>query len=181
VLAGIPSLILFIALAAMIISVLRTSGIDMSGAFNGGNRRELAAMISQNGGLLIGVATLSCLLAVVSWVMQAIAAFADRACMLEDKGVIESFQRGLQVLGSHFGQALILVVLQIAIGIGLVILLIGPSIALTLCCFLWPLLWAIRGTIDAYFSTMWTLAWRGWTGPASPAEAAASPTTAAAV
>lgn len=176
VVAAIPSLVLFIALIATFIGVAGGSGIDR---LYDGNAGRMAA-IGQNGGLLIGLASLGCLLFVVTVVMQAIVAFADRACMLEDKGVIESFQRGLEVLGSHFGEALILLLIQVGIGIVLLILLIGPSVAVAICCFLWPILWAIRGSIDAYFSTMWTLAWRGWTGPVSTADAAASPPAAAA-
>lgn len=29
---------------------------------------------------------------------------------------------------------------------------------------MWPLLLLIQGAIAAYFSTVWTLAWREWTG-----------------
>lgn len=33
-----------------------------------------------------------------------------------------------------------------------------------MCCFLWPLLLLIQGTVAAFFSTLWTLAWKEWTG-----------------
>jgi hypothetical protein len=31
-------------------------------------------------------------------------------------------------------------------------------------CLLWPLMLLVEGAITAYFSTVWTLAWREWTG-----------------
>jgi hypothetical protein len=40
---------------------------------------------------------------------------------------------------------------------------IGPGIVMALCFLLWPLLLLISGTVEAYFSTLWTLAWREWT------------------
>jgi hypothetical protein len=44
------------------------------------------------------------------------------------------------------------------------VVLLLPGLILVLCCVLWPLLLLIQGTKVAYFSTMWTLAWREWTG-----------------
>ena len=70
---------------------------------------------------------------------------------------------GWAVLKTNFGAAFILFLIQIAISIGLALVLIGPSIVMVLCCLLWPLLLLIQGTIAAYFSTVWTLAWREWT------------------
>jgi hypothetical protein len=84
--------------------------------------------------------------------------------MLEDQGVFAAYKRGLNVLVENIGQAILLFVLQVVInlGIGLAMILIGP--VMVLCCILWPVLILIQGAIAAYFSTMWTLAWRDWTG-----------------
>jgi hypothetical protein len=84
--------------------------------------------------------------------------------MLEDMPVLASYRRGWGVLSANLGPAVILFVIQLAIGLGLAIVLFLPGIIMILCCILWPLFLLIQGTISAYFSTMWTLAWREWTG-----------------
>jgi hypothetical protein len=90
--------------------------------------------------------------------------FAERACILEDLGVIDSYRRGTSVLMANLGEAIILIVLQIAIFIVLGILLFLPGLVLVLCCFLWPLLLVVKGAVEAFLSALWTLAWRTWTG-----------------
>jgi hypothetical protein len=90
--------------------------------------------------------------------------FAERACMLEDLGVIEAYRRGTSVLMANLGQAIILILLQIAIFIVLGLLLFLPGLILVLCCCLWPLLLAVQGFFEAFVSAIWTLAWRTWTG-----------------
>jgi hypothetical protein len=84
--------------------------------------------------------------------------------MLEDLGVIASYRRGLNVLLENIGPALILFLIQIAISIGLIIVMFLPGILMLLCCVLWPVLLIVEGTIAAFFSALWTLAWREWTG-----------------
>jgi len=37
-------------------------------------------------------------------------------------------------------------------------------VVMALCCVLWPVLLLVQGAIASYFSTLWTLAWREWTG-----------------
>jgi hypothetical protein len=89
--------------------------------------------------------------------------FANRACMLDNLGVIDAYRRGFQVLIDNIGPALVLFLIQIGIGILLGIVMILPGIIIALCCLLWPLFLLIQGTAAAYFSTLWTLAWREWT------------------
>ena len=84
--------------------------------------------------------------------------------MLEESGVIDAYRRGWNVLTANIGEAIILFVLQIAIFIGLAILLIVPSIIVALCCLLWPLFLVVQGAVSAFISALWTLAWRTWTG-----------------
>jgi hypothetical protein len=69
-------------------------------------------------------------------------------------------------LTRNFGPALVLFLIQIAVSVGIGIAMILPGIVMALCCLLWPLLILIQGAIAAYFSTLWTLAWRQWTGQA---------------
>jgi hypothetical protein len=84
--------------------------------------------------------------------------------MLEDTGVFASYGRGWEVLKGNFGQAFLLFLIQLGAQIALGLILFVPSIILTICCIFLPVLWAVSGLIQAYFSTMWTLAWRQWTG-----------------
>jgi hypothetical protein len=115
-------------------------------------------------GLWVVLASLACILIPLALVLGLLRTFADRALVLEDLGVFGSYRRGTQVLLENFGPALVLFLIQIGISIGIVIVGFLPGILLALCCLLWPLLFLIQGAISAFFSTMWTLAWRGWTG-----------------
>jgi len=116
------------------------------------------------GVVLVGLA---CIVVPLALILGLLRTFANRACMLEDLGVIASYRRGLEVLLDNLGPAIILFLIQIAIGLALAIVGFLPGILLALCCLLWPLLLAIEGGISAYFSTAWTLAWRAWTGKTS--------------
>jgi hypothetical protein len=115
-------------------------------------------------GLGVVVAALACILVPIALVLGLLRTFADRACMLEDLGVFGSYRRGLRVLLDNFGPALVLFLIQIAIGIAIAVVGFLPGLLAVLCCVLWPVLILVEGTISAYFSTLWTLAWRGWTG-----------------
>jgi hypothetical protein len=112
------------------------------------------------------VAVLACLLVPIALLLGLLRTFANRACMLEDAGVFAAYRRGFSVLTRNFGPALVLFLIQIAVSVGIGIAMILPGIVMALCCLLWPLLILIQGAIAAYFSTLWTLAWRQWTGQA---------------
>lgn len=118
-------------------------------------------------------AALACILIPIAIVLGLLRTLANRACMLEDLGVFESYRRGLSVLLDNLGSAIVLFLIQIAVSIAIGIVMILPGILLALCCILWPILLLIQGAIAAYFSTMWTLAWRQWTA-APAAEPVAS-------
>ncbi len=105
-----------------------------------------------------------CVLLPIALVLSALQVFANRACMLEDLGVIAAYRRGLNVLVDHIGPALVLFLLQIVINVVLGVVLAIPRTILTLCCILWPVLLLIQAAIATYFSAMWTVAWREWTG-----------------
>ena len=164
VLPAIPMLILLIA------------GLAAAGLFAGihalvGERLSVVSGFGL-GGLFV---MLVCILVPISAVLSLLQTFANRACMLEDLGVIEAYRRGLNVLVQNLGPALILFLIQIAINLVLGVALILPGIVMVLCCLLWPLLLAIKGTITSYFSTMWTLAWREWTGSGHPGGVSPEP------
>jgi hypothetical protein len=123
-----------------------------------------AAVVAPRTGFGIIVAGLACILVPLALALGLLRTFANRACMLEDLGVIASYRRGLNVLLENIGPALILFLIQIAISIGLIIVMFLPGILMLLCCVLWPVLLIVEGTIAAFFSALWTLAWREWTG-----------------
>jgi len=103
---------------------------------------------------------LSCLLIPIILFLSILQTFANRACMLEDLGVVASFRRGFEVLSDNLGTVLILFVIQIAVSIGLFIVMIIPGFLMVICCLLWPVLILVQGAFSAYVSTLWTLAWR---------------------
>jgi hypothetical protein len=110
---------------------------------------------------------LVCILGPLGLVLRLLRTFANRACMLEDTGVWAAYRRGVSVLFDNFGPALALFVIQILVNVVIGALMIVPGLIVALCCLLWPVLIVVQGTVAAYFSTLWTLAWRQWTGEAT--------------
>lgn len=106
---------------------------------------------------------LACLAAPFALALALLHNFAERACMLEHLGVFASYRRGWEVLAQNLGPAIILFLIQLVLSIVIGIGMIGPGIVMVLCFLLWPILLLISGTIAAYFSSLWTLAWREWT------------------
>jgi hypothetical protein len=107
---------------------------------------------------------LGCVLLMAGLGLSLLRTFANRACMLEDLGVFASYRRGLEVLGENLGAALILFILQLALGLVIGLFLFVPGILIALCFLLWPILLLVQGGFAAYYSTLWTLAWARWTG-----------------
>lgn len=105
---------------------------------------------------------LACVLIPIALVLTLLRTFAIRAAMLEELGVMASYNRGWSVLWDNVGSAIVLFVLQILINVVVTILLLPAAILL---CLFWPLLFILQGALAAFFSAMWTLAWREWTGP----------------
>jgi len=114
--------------------------------------------------VFLPVAVLACILVPVMLILSLLRVFANRACMLEDLNVISSYRRGFEVLGENLGPAALLFLMQIAISFGIGIMMLIPGILIALCCFLWPVFLLIEGGFTAFYSTLWTLAWREWTG-----------------
>lgn len=154
---AIPGLILFVAS----LGAFLTSG-GMAAVFGGEVGMPFGA------GALAIVGTLACIAVPFALVLGLLRTFAERACMLEGTGVVDSYRRGWGVLTGNLGPAAVLFVIQIVISIALGVLLLLPGLIAALCFLLWPLIWLVNGAIAAYFSTLWTLAWRTWTLPATP-------------
>ena len=92
--------------------------------------------------------------------------------VVEETGVLDSYRRSVQVIRENGTEFIALFLLRVGVGILIFVLLFLPGMLMALCCLLWPLLLLVQGFIAAYFSTMWTLAWREWTGlpPASDSD-----------
>ncbi|MBN1429485.1 MAG: hypothetical protein JXB07_14015 [Anaerolineae bacterium] len=163
----IPMIPMLIGLFVFLVLLLTVGGFstifDDPSAFNSD---AVAYEMSTQLGLWISMSVILCLVALISVVLSIFAGLADRACMLEDKGVFESYGRGWEILSNNFGSAVILVLIHIGLALGIGLILCLPTVFMSLCCLLWPVLWAISGTTTAYFSTVWTLAWREWVGGA---------------
>jgi hypothetical protein len=153
ILPGIPGLFLFVA------------GIFALGGY-GGLVTFFNEEVAEIGGAGLGItiAALVCIIVPIVLILSILRNFAERACMLEDLGIIESYQRGTSVLRANIGEAIILFLLQILIFIVLGVLAFLPGLIAVLCCLLWPLLLIVQGAMSAFVSTLWTLAWRTWTG-----------------
>lgn len=171
--AAIPSILIILVLSVMGFSYFSSGqGELLRDALRGENFERVMRAVFTNTGFLLGILAVLCPLAIISLIMQAIAQFADRACVIEGKGLVDSFQRGFEVLRDHLGNAVAVYILQIVINGAVWLVVAIPG----LCCLLWPFLWVVAGMSEAYFSTVWTLAWRQWTGslpstgePTSPA------------
>jgi hypothetical protein len=146
-----------------IVLVLVVLAYSLAYYFEGAGLDE-TTLAAAGTGMFVVVGTTICLVVLVSLVLELLRVMANRACMLEDTGVFESYRRGWEVLRENLGQGVILALIQLGIQIGLFLLLFIPTRILSCCPLLWPVKWAINGTISAYFSTAWTLAWREWTG-----------------
>jgi hypothetical protein len=149
-LPAIPALILL--LGALGAAAIYAGTPVMNGMEQGPGLRSL--------GLI--TAALTCVSLPLLVVLNLLRAFANRACMLEGCGVLAAYRRGFSVLVDNVGSALLLFLLQIAMSITLGLVLLSSA----LCCLLWPLLLVAQGAAAAYFSVMWTLAWRLWTNAA---------------
>jgi len=136
----------------------------------GGEFEEVAIAAGASLGTVLLIA--ACCVAPIYFVLAIVRNFAERACMLEGLGVVDSYRRGANVLMANLGEAIVLMLIQIGIFIVLGILLFLPGLLALLCCFLWPLLLAVQGFSEAFQSALWTLAWRNWTGRGSMMEKA---------
>jgi hypothetical protein len=158
-LPAIPGLILLIA------------GLGISGALVAVSQLAGIRTLPVGVGIISILGALACIALPFALILGLIRNFAERACMLEDLGVFAAYKRGWKVLTANLGEAVVLFLIQIGISIAVGLLMAMPGVLMALCCVLWPVLLVIRGAIAAYFSTLWTLAWREWTLPISEATA----------
>ncbi len=167
-LLGISLLPAIPVLMLLVVGVLAFAGLGGFAALFDGAALPSAGM----GGLGFIMVALACIALPLALVLAILRTFAERACMLENLGVVGAYRRGTEVLTANLGQAIVLFLVQIIVGVVVAVTLFVPSLIAILCCFLWPLLLVVQGGINAFFSTLWTLAWRTWTGHAAVMEKA---------
>lgn len=151
---AIPGLVL---LALLVGSLVLSGGWDFIGRFD---------PIRDGWTALSPLLVLTCLLIPAALILSLLRTFANRACMLEGTGVLASYQRGIEVLGENLGSAVILFLLQVALSFGVGLVMFVPGILSAVCCLLWPLLILFQAAFVAFYSILWTLAWREWVGAA---------------
>jgi hypothetical protein len=156
----------------VVVLVLILSAFGMT--FFGAEGLDRAALAAAGAGVVIVVLTTLCLALIASLVLEWLRVLANRACMLEDTGVFESYGRGWEVLRENLRQGVALVLIQIGIQIALGLPLLISIFIMPYCCLMWLALWPIGGAFSAYFSTVWTLAWREWTSKGAFVEQALS-------
>jgi len=152
----VPSIPVFL----LMISVLVSAG------FYTGRRvilQDGEVLRTPNAAVFLPILTITCILVFMTFALSLLRTFANRACMLEEQGVFGSYRRGLEVLGKNLGSAIVLFIIQMAVSIGIGLMLLVPGILVALCCLLWPLLLVGQGIFIAFYSTLWTLSWNQWT------------------
>lgn len=95
---------------------ITTAGAGMMQAMQG-NVGESEALLGGLGLLLACLGLFTCLLLPLLLVVTVVYPFAQRAAILEDRGVIDSIRRGWDVVRANLGDVVILVVLFLVIGI----------------------------------------------------------------
>lgn len=163
-----PALPMLVLVALGMVAFLATMGFAAISA-------DTVMQVFGVGALAFFICSL-CLLVPITVILGAFAGLAMRACMLENMGVFDSYRRAWHVITGNLGEAVLLVVIQIGLGILLLFFGFLPGLLIALCCILWPLFLIIGGTISAYVSSLWTLAWREWTGTSTLYRVPAPPT-----
>jgi hypothetical protein len=142
-----------------------------------------------------------CLAWVIGIVLDVVGQLSIRALVLEEHGVLNSLRRGWNILTRNLGEVVILwlifvvvnLVITVVLGVVFFIIILTMAIPIVVAVVMTPVVGLIgavlailfvialgavvRGPIEAYISTAWTLAYRQWmAGPApapSPVQAVA--------
>ncbi len=98
-----------------IIVLFGAVGATFAGAAGGGE--DISAVLASVGvGLIALICCLFCVLFIYALVVSVIHPFAQRAAVLEDKGVMDSIRRGWNVIRDNLGQVIVLFIIFILIG-----------------------------------------------------------------
>ncbi|MBN1313403.1 MAG: hypothetical protein JXB30_18495 [Anaerolineae bacterium] len=152
-----------VTIAAILIVILTTVVITQAGGIDAlAGSEELHLQLG--GGLAIASVIILLPFSIVTFLLGLLSTMADRACVLGDRKVVESYRRGWEVLRANAPSAALLALLHLVAGSLIGSLLFLPGMLSMLCFAVVPLLWIVEGIEKSFFITMWTLAWREWTG-----------------
>lgn len=156
-----------VTIAAILIVVLATVVIKQAGGVDVvSSSADLQRQVG--GGLLVASTVLLFPFIVATYVLGLLSTLADRACVLENCRVIESYRRGWEMLRLNVKSAAMLALLHLIAGSVIGSALALPDMLSVLCFAVAPLLWIANGVVLAFFITLWTLAWREWTDHPCP-------------
>ena len=183
-----PALLIILGLAPFLLSFIpllaQSGGRDLEGLFAGGTIATL-----------LGCAAPACCIAVLLAIpLSVLETLAIRALVLEEQGIVGSIKRGWAILTRNLGEVVIVWLIFLVVGIAVGVLIglpltfvaiaalvpLGIASALSpimlvplvmLICFIALLSAALRSIVEAYTSTVWTLAYRQWMAGPAPAPA----------
>lgn len=123
------NLLLFGAIALVVAVLIAVFGVSLAGAIGGaafGGEDAMTAMAGVGAGLIALFCCLLCGVILLSLLVGILYTFAQRALVLEDRGVIDSIRRGWQVVRENLGEVIILLILffLISIGVGIAVAVI---------------------------------------------------------
>lgn len=150
-----------VTVAAILLVVLATVVIQQAGGVDALARSE-ALQQQIGGGLLVASIAILFPFSIITYALGLLSTLADRACVLENRRVIDSYRRGWEMLRTNIGSALLLALLHLIAGSVIGAALALPGMLSILCLAVVPLLWIVYGIEKAFFVTLWTLAWREW-------------------
>ncbi len=136
---------------------------------------------------LLGMCGLACGMMLVTIPLYLFQMFAERACMLEHTTLSASFRRAWQIARQKIGAIIILFLIQIGIGIGIGLVagafscvfsaclgflsvMASPWLMMLSSVVLVPIIWVFSGMMQAYFSAVWTTAWKEWVNEIPPSS-----------
>ena len=117
----------FVALMAVTVGGSVVAAVA-GGTSSGQDFAEIAGPLVALGGGLVGlICCLICGLAILAIVISVIYTFAQRAVVLEDRGIIDAIKRAWQIIRANLGEVIILLLLFL--GLGIIVSLITAAVA----------------------------------------------------
>ena len=184
----------------MALLVMLMAGVGAFSAFESGDPEAFSAIMGSISIVLLCICCLACLFIPIAILIGVVKTFAQRALVLENKGVFAAFSRGWQVIKANAGPIIILLIIFLMLGllVGAVTLVVFiPVIAISfgplalrffgaeslqfidflMVCggilFMWLIGALIRAVLTSFSSTVYTLAYQEFTNKSLDEKAAA--------
>lgn len=159
-----------VTIAAIVFVLIATAMVVQAGGIDAINATA-AERQSVFGWLFLTGLCLFVPFSLITYGLGLLSRLAERACVLDDGRVLESFRRGWEVVREHPGDMVLLLLIQVGLNglLGAVISL--PRMISSLYIAVHPIIWLVTGAAITYFMVLWTLAWREWRSPATSASA----------